>query len=137
MVSDVFPHLAMFSIGHYLFKPDDFAFFQLNMLGGSLLDMLLRAHRVNVARVLLNDKVFLRVVIECLTSGDNVDVRMLLSGIQTCNTPLRVLQRAVRRFCWARRSSRRLAVVMALHPRLGRHSLLACVGPDLVCHVAL
>ena len=128
----VYPGLAMFSIGAHLFKPDDYAFFHLNMRNGSLFDMMIGAEHVLVQASLLHDKVFLSISAR-LSAETNLCIGMLLEDMPTCNLYLRVLQRAVRRFHSARMADRRLAVAMALHPRLGACSLLNELGVDMLC----
>ena len=130
----VYPGLAMFSIGAYLFKPDDYAFFHLNMHNGSLFDMMLSSQRVHVQASLLHDKVFLSITAQ-LSVETNLCIGMLLEETPTCNMHLRVVQRAVRRFHNAKMADRRLAVAMALHPRLGECSLLGGLGSDMLCNL--
>jgi hypothetical protein len=50
----------------------------------------------------------------------------------TLITRVRRIQRAVRAFLWHRRVQRRRAVMMALHPRLGNQSGLACLPFDML-----
>ena len=137
MNSVVFSQLAMFSMGQYLFKPDDFAFFQTHMCAGSLFDMMLQSENVRIHCVMLNDVVFLSVTVMRLTGEVDLGVRMLLRDISICNKHLRIVQRAIRRVHWTRCCSRRLALAMALHPRLGDCSLFGLLGVDIVCHVSL
>jgi len=128
----VYTELAMFSIGSHLFKPDDFAFFQLNMRHGKLFDSMLRAEHLHVYRVLIAETVLL-VITARMNNATNVIIQMRLRRVSDCNLYLRVLQRAIRRFCWIKKQALQLAVVMALHPRLGASSMLASLGVDMLC----
>ena len=48
---------------------------------------------------------------------------------------LRRIQRAVKGFISARRQAKRLALAMALHPRLGSHSILQCLPADMLVQI--
>ncbi len=48
---------------------------------------------------------------------------------------LRRIQRAVKGFIRTRRLSKRLALVMALHPRLGSQSILLCLPIDVLVQI--
>ena len=48
---------------------------------------------------------------------------------------LRRIQRAVKGFIRTRRQSKRLALAMALHPRLGSHSILQCLPTDVLVQI--
>ena len=126
----VYTELAMFSIGSHLFKPDDFTSFHLSMRNGSLFDSLLRAEHLQIYRGLIAGTNF---IVITARFAANVMIRMRLRMVSDCNMYLRVLQRAIRRFCRIKRQALQLAVVMALHPRLGASSMLASLGVDMLC----
>ena len=115
----VYTGLGMFSIGSHLFQPEDFAFFE----------SMLRAERLHARHVLVGERVFLNIAAHM----NDVTVRILVCGVSVCNVHLRVLQRAIRRFHRAKLEAQRLAIAMALHPRLGEHSLLGMLGRDMLC----
>lgn len=115
----VYTGLGMFSIGSHLFQPEDFAFFE----------SILRADHLHVRHVLVGERVFLNIAAHM----NDVTVRILVCGVSVCNVHLRVLQRAIRRFHRAKLEAQRLAIAMALHPRLGEHSLLGMLGRDMLC----
>ena len=48
---------------------------------------------------------------------------------------LRRIQRAVKGFILTRRQSKRLALAMALHTRLGSHSILQCLPTDVLVQI--
>jgi len=125
----VYTGLGMFSIGSHLFQPEDFAFFELNMGHGTLFESMLRADHLHVRHVLVGERVFLNIAAHM----NDVTVRILVCGVSVCNVHLRVLQRAIRRFHRAKLEAQRLAIAMALHPRLGEHSLLGMLGRDMLC----
>ena len=115
----VYTGLGIFSIGSHLFQPEDFAFFE----------SMLRADHLHVRHVLVGERVFLNIAAHM----NDVTVRILVCGVSVCNVHLRVLQRAIRRFHRAKLEAQRLAIAMALHPRLGEHSLLGMLGRDMLC----
>ena len=115
----VYTGLGMFSIGSHLFQPEDFAFFE----------SMLRADHLHARHVLVGERVFLNIAAHM----NDVTVRILVCGVSVCNVHLRVLQRAIRRFHRAKLEAQRLAIAMALHPRLGEHSLLGMLGRDMLC----
>ena len=130
----LYPKLGMFSVGCHLFKPDEYELFHAPMFGKSLFDLMLEAHRVHASGTLLFDNT-LRINLYVHGSdavGAGLICLLLPNTSPTCNRSLRVLQRFVRRLHWATVSTRRLAVAMALHSRLGAESPLGGLGEDLL-----
>jgi len=130
----VYAGLAMFSIGSHLFKPDDFAFFHTRARSRSFFDMMLGAERVQVEGAVLNSGFYISITVR-MSSETTMGIGMLLDAVPMCNVYLRILQRSVRRFYWARKFALRLAIAMAMHPRLGACSLLGELGPDMLSSV--
>ncbi len=59
----------------------------------------------------------------------------LTSGKTLLSVFLRRIQRAVKVFIRTRRQSKRLALAMALLPRLGSHSILQCLPTDVLMQI--
>ena len=59
----------------------------------------------------------------------------LTSGNTLLSVFLRRIQRAVKGFIHTRRQAKRLVLAMALHPRLGLHSILQCLPTDVLAQI--
>lgn len=127
----VYPTLEMFSVGAHLFKPDDYQFFHVSARRHSFFDIMLAAERVQVEAAVLDSGFYISITVR-MTSETSMGIGMLLDAVPMCNMYLRIIQRAIRRFHRARMSARRLALAMALHPRLGACSLLGELGQDIL-----
>ena len=130
----VYVDLAMFSIGVHLFKPSDFSFFNSPARGRSFFDLMLGAESIRAEGVTMHNEFYVSIIVR-VTSDTTMGMGMLWKDFPTCNRQLRVLQRAIRRFHRTKMANRRLAVGMALHPRLGGCSPLACIGHDMLIAV--
>jgi hypothetical protein len=126
----IYAGLRMFSIGPYLFDPEDFDFLQTFVDGKkSLFQRMMEADRVNVELGTFGDGPALMMsIVAHMSNGNAVGVAMRVDEIPLCNQALRTVQRRVR----ARAAARREAIAMALHPRLGVESALGVLGADLL-----
>jgi hypothetical protein len=129
----VFTESQLFSFCGRLYRPPEFFFSTQHLLGMNTIQLMLRAHRVEVRKFVHDTMSLYRIT--CAVGLHFLEVTSWANQLCDLNCQVRVLQRELR--AWMvrqrdRRRERQLAVAMAGHWRLGADCPLAELGEDLV-----
>ena len=128
----VYTESYLFSCNGRLYKTPPYFFMNDHpRMGKTIVDIMLQGHRLSIRRHRIGEST-IAYMVSCGVGAHFMEVTLFDREIQVLTSKVYTLQRGVRAWLARKHAQRRLAVAMALNPRLGASSRLGELGEDLI-----